>query len=230
MTFTERPLWALASALVVLLATTSPGHTAGVVDLVSARGRLTLNARGAPLREVLAEVARATGAAIVGLDAAGDEQVSLAFSDLPLIEAVSRILRERSYLLTLGRKDGRDRLVRVTLMGTVRSDIGAAPPPPHDFAADQGPLDEPDAEFGLLEATGLVAEHADEAEARSLLEEMLAGESDPGVRRAALHGLLARGLLDGSVVLRTAHEDADPGLREEASHMLQLFQAETSGS
>jgi hypothetical protein len=68
--------------------------------LIEVRGdRLTGRIEGVPLRQVLAELHRQAGVQSEFVDLADDDAVSESFRDLPLDEAISRLLNGRSFLL-----------------------------------------------------------------------------------------------------------------------------------
>jgi hypothetical protein len=187
------------------------------VSLILTDGRLTARAEAEPLRDVLAELARVTGASVEGVPAAAGRPVSFAFADVPVIEGLRRILQDQPFTLVLAGVGRDERLVRVTLMSFTAAGAGEA-----SFAL---PPDIPE----RLEMTARFARDGDVADARLQLEHALSTDSDATVRRAALHGLLARGLLDREVVLRTARGDPDARVRVEAVQALRLFVQEDPG-
>src|SRR3989442_14663050 len=74
-----------------------------------------------------------------------------------------------------------------------------------------------------IEAIGRFAQHGEAADAGPRLENAFLTAPEPEVRLAALHGLVARGLLQPDVVLRAARGDANPDVRAEAVGVLRLL-------
>jgi hypothetical protein len=217
---TRSAIWMLLGAL---LAVSAAEDAVASLHVSFARGRLTGSAQGESLREVLIALARATDAVIVGLDVVDDEPVAFAFDDLPLDEGVHRIVKGRNFTVVLAGAGAEKRLVRLTLTsrapgGDVVAPIGSLQP---EFAYAQG-TDE------RVESIAILARHGDAAAVRADLEHALARDPEPAVRRAALHGLLARGLLDREVVQHGAHHDPDPDIRAEMVRALRLLLRESA--
>jgi hypothetical protein len=84
-------------ALAMALSSTAHADESG--DVVRCDGnRLTLDVAGMPLRALLVEIGRQSGAQ-VRIDASGEETVSDAFNSIPLEEALRRLLGERSFAM-----------------------------------------------------------------------------------------------------------------------------------
>lgn len=60
---------------------------------------LTAQISAAPLRQVMEEVSRLSGARVLWLQPGGEEPVSVAFTALPFSEALERILTQKNFLL-----------------------------------------------------------------------------------------------------------------------------------
>src|SRR5262249_38066473 len=153
-----------------------------------------------------------------GLDGVGNEPTAFAFADLPLAEGVRRILRERNFTVVLAHAGAGERLVRITLTALPASGVYTAPlmePLDESLDDDEDTPAVVDPIRQRTEAIGLLAQQGEDADVKPELEHTLAGDPEATVRRAALHGLLARGLLVPDVALHVAREDPDPGIRGE---------------
>lgn len=62
-------------------------------------GKLTAHVSAAPVRQVMQEVSSLTGARVLWLGHAEDRKVSVDFTDLPLADALRRILGESNFML-----------------------------------------------------------------------------------------------------------------------------------
>ena len=135
----------VASALLLpalaLLAFRLPGNAAQL-DVEFTQGHLSVSADGAPLSQILREVARRTGVRIVGADGLQDA-TSVRLSNLSVSDVLRRLLGGMSYVLVEeGSPQGRTRttLARVFDEGPpTRPFPGAAP-------AQRGPAPKPWAE------------------------------------------------------------------------------------
>lgn len=84
--------WGAANAL-----GSAPLSTPGGITLRD--GRLTAHLHGVPLRQVMADVSRRGAVQVRWLDAGvGEQEVSAAFTDLPLPEALKRMLRGTNFM------------------------------------------------------------------------------------------------------------------------------------
>lgn len=99
----------------LLAAALFSAHAACAQDIIPDRGtdtlsvelsddRLTLEARNARLRDVLAEIVRQGNLTVVSRGPLAN-RVTLKFEALPLAEALRRILRDQSYLLRIEKRD-----------------------------------------------------------------------------------------------------------------------------
>jgi hypothetical protein len=99
----------LHGILVSLILSTGPGGAAHALDPAAAfspgqialqDGKLTAQIVAAPLRQVMEEMSRLSGARVRWLSGQAEEKpVSVEFTALPLPEALQRILREMNFLL-----------------------------------------------------------------------------------------------------------------------------------
>jgi hypothetical protein len=164
----------------------------------------------APFASVLAEIASLSGASVTGLDPADVVPTTITCSDLPLADALERLLKDRNHLLMYGKDSRSMRVRRIVLLngGTTVSlpAAASAAAPERAPAADSRP-DRPDAVL---------------AEALDLLTSGLALE-DPALRRQLLDEI-ATWELDApsrSVLLARLSGDPDPEVREAALRVLQ---------
>lgn len=102
-------------------------------------GKLTARIMAAPLRQVMEEVSRLSGAQVLWLSQAGEEPVSVEFSALPFSEALRRILGERNFLLfytTMG-EEGRLIQIWISSGGTGRGQPVLIPQPVSQWETTQ---------------------------------------------------------------------------------------------
>jgi hypothetical protein len=73
---------------------------AATAPITLREGRLSVHVAGTPLRQVMEEISRLNNTRIVWLSGDGqEEQVSVQFTDLPLIEGLQRILQQKNFIL-----------------------------------------------------------------------------------------------------------------------------------
>lgn len=87
------------------------------VDVHVREGRVTAEIAGASLLDAVSALARETGMA-VEWRGGSDEAVSVSFQDLPLDDAVGRLLGSRSHLLVYARAEGVEHARRLVVMAT----------------------------------------------------------------------------------------------------------------
>lgn len=68
-------------------------------NLTLQNGRLSAHLSAAPIRQVMEQLGSLTGARVLWLSQAEDTPVSVDFTDLPLADALRRILGERNFML-----------------------------------------------------------------------------------------------------------------------------------
>lgn len=68
-------------------------------NLTFQNGRLSAHFSAAPIRQVMEQLSSLTGARVCWLHQAEDTPVSVSFTDLPLADALRRILGERNFML-----------------------------------------------------------------------------------------------------------------------------------
>jgi len=121
-----RPAWLLLVAATAALASTVPPDPATDAEkgLVFEDGRLTARLRHVPLDQVLTALTRETGMTVTGQPRDWRE-VTKQFDDLPLPEAVNRLVGRQNFVLWY---DGNGRPKRLELLGVPQ------PAPSHDPA------------------------------------------------------------------------------------------------
>src|SRR5205814_8862134 len=92
-------------------AETADGPSASV--LTYRNDRLSVRLVGVPLAEVMADIGRASGAEIYGI-LPQPREVSAEFDDVPLVEALDRLLGNQNFVLKYGKGD---RLHAIKLLG-----------------------------------------------------------------------------------------------------------------
>ena len=92
--------------LLAAAAATGPSPRGSVPAPITLReGKLSVHVAGTPLRQVMAEISRLNNARIVWFSGEGqEEQVSVQFTDLPLVEGLQRILQHKNFILFYERR------------------------------------------------------------------------------------------------------------------------------
>jgi len=132
---------ALASLLVLLLVYAAGAAPTAPVSVEVRAGRLSVRSEGAPLRAILDRVAAATGVVIHSAEPL-DEPTSIELRDMPIDEALRRLLRSRNTLIVYGQEGAPSAVYVLADRG------GSAPPVP-----ESGRPAQPMAESELLEAS-----------------------------------------------------------------------------
>jgi hypothetical protein len=188
--FRSMPVRLLALAVLLLATRVAGGSEPG---LAYRDGRVTADIQGVPLEEVLAALARETGAAING-EPLFLQPVHVRLDGVPLSEALRRLLGGQNFLLRYG-PDGD--VSSVDLLGGPQprtSNAGAAQVSALDFyrlVAGHPPITVGPA---LVKAAG-----GDRARAHRLLQ-VATHDADPAVRREALLAVLRA--VEGDTALR----------------------------
>jgi hypothetical protein len=227
----------LSMLLVVLALDSSPVFAGGAPDTAKTRpfkmtlkdGKLTAQIRTAPLGKVIEEISRLTGAEIRWLSQEQDDPVSVEFTDLPLDEALERILKRNfthSYTFT-----GNDK----TLIGIWIASSGAR--------SESVPT--PDATNSLSIIKEAYSENVLESDRGGIKKDVTAriertewrpeplpvepvaeinlAEAPPSVRVEAIEVLAMHAEKDQeakTILSHFAHTDPDPKVREIASSVL----------
>jgi hypothetical protein len=176
-------------------------------------GLLTAHVTATPLQRVLSEVSRLSGAKVVWLGQHDNRQVSVDFKDVPVTEALQRLLGPNNFFLFYASAADKARLKEIwgTPQHSSTSPAVPAPPTPTSTAEDSTP-GEIDAEMEkLLESHLDTALHGTDRDSRieaigflsglveqdprirPVLQQLSAGESDPQVRTAASDVLAGSG-------------------------------------
>ena len=177
-------------------------------------GRLSAHVVGAPFTRVMAEIATLSGASVTGVDAADVAPTTVTFSDLPLADALERLLQGRNHLLVYANDARGVRVRRIVLLagGTTDSTHAARP-------AESGqttPDDARGAESDRDQVDPLLAGSLD------LLTSALA-LGDPAIRLQLLDEVATWQLDEPSraVLLARLSGDPDEDVREAALRILQ---------
>ena len=104
-------------------AETADGPSASI--LTYRNDRLSVRLVAVPLAEVMADIGRASGAVIYGI-LPQPREVSAVFDDVPLVEALDRLLGDRNFVIKYGKGD---RLRAIKLLGGPGVPIRTAAPP-----------------------------------------------------------------------------------------------------
>ena len=149
----------------------------------------------APIRQVVGEIGRLSGADVQGIAALDDERVSTSFVDLPLASALERVLGARSFALVVAAEGGIARPSRIVILPRDRGDAPpaaeptAAPRPEISVARDDATRveAEPAVRLEAVSRLAVMAEH--DPDARVILAQISAGDADEAVRQAAREAL-----------------------------------------
>ena len=175
-------------------------------------GKMTARIVAAPLRRVIEEVSRLSGAQARWPSRDGEEPVSVEFTDLPLSEALRQILREKDFVLFEPSAGERARLPRISIYP--RAQAGG-----QLVAIQEGETTPPAlSDAGHSVEVPPVEQHLD-----SLMHTAIHDE-EPSVRLDAitqLGGYAQEDLLAKMALSQVAHRDSDPQLREAAAELLQ---------
>lgn len=184
-------------------------------------GRLSAHVVEAPFTMVLAEIARLSGASVTGVDPADVAPRTVTFSDLPLADALERLLHGRNHLLVYGNDARGARVRRIVLLDGGTTDLTSAARPAESAATT--PENAPGAESGPDQVDQLLAEALD------LLTSGLA-LGDPAIRRTLLDEVATWELDEPSraVLLARLSGDPDPEVREAALQVLQAGRPDVS--
>lgn len=194
------------------------GARAGqVLDLQLREGRLSAHVVGAPLAAVLARIATLSGASVTGVDASEPTLATATFNELPLEDALDRLLQGRNHYVVQARNG---HLRRIVILGggsaviTPAVTADRAPATPESLAAAPS-------ENG---ADPMLAGTVQLLTAAVLLDE-------PGLRRQILDDVATWRSDDPSraLVLARLADDPDSAVREEALALLRAKPAGRSG-
>jgi hypothetical protein len=172
----------------------SPPHTSPAV-LTLQDGKLTAQIASLSLHQVMKEISRLSGAEVLWLGQAEEEQISAEFSAIPLAEALRRLLGEKNFMLFYVGAGRETRLAQIWISPhlsttTVTQPVSAAPAASH--------LAPPDLLQTVL--------YGPDASARAQAVQHLQGyQQDPRVKR---------------ILSQVARNDADPGVQQVASSLL----------
>lgn len=207
----------------------SPGS--GVVHF--ANNLLTVKVQDASLEELLQEVARQSGLSIVWYGTIS-ERITLDFQQLPLDQAVTRMLRHHSFALAYSRaREGKATAARLRKLWIIPK--GAEGPPVQTPVADDTKerdfLQEEAADLALLQAALRSDDSWERQEAVEALGEagypeavkflrLALEDEDENVREAAIGALADIGGDEAARALAVALEDEDEWFREEAVEAL----------
>lgn len=178
-------------------------------------GKLTARIEAAPLRRVMEEVSKLSGARIRWLSLAGAEPVSAEFTDLPISEALRRILGEHDFALFEPTAKGKASPPQIWIypkrraaeQSAHRQDQEAMPPSSSNIEPTvELPSGEPDLDLLIRIATN-DPERSDRLDAI-----------------AQLWGYARKDPLAETTLLQLASSDSDPQVREAATQVLQVLE------
>jgi HEAT repeat protein len=223
---------------------------------IAADGSISVTASRTPLAAVLAEISVQTRTPILLSDALEDARVSAIVRDLPLEQALKRLLAEYDTFYLVGSRDNKPQSIRAIWIYPKGEGDGLEPVPPSVWSSTnelKGQVDDPDAGVRsevietLIERLGdkglpiVMKGLADSDEIVRLATLAAAADHDIDIPSADLHSLV---LTDQSACVRIAalralegrpearaiasslKDDADEAVRNEARYMLGELQVE----
>lgn len=184
-------------------------------------GRVSAHLVEAPFSWVLTEIATLSGASVTGAGPADVAPTTVAFTDLPLADALERLLQGRNHLLVYGNDARGPRVRRIDLL-----DGGTTVPTPATRPAESAHAT-PDGAAGAESGPDQVAPLM--ADALDLLTSALA-LGDPAIRLQLLDEVAAWELDEPSraVLLARLSGDPDEEVREAALQALQAGRPDVS--
>lgn len=219
----RRSFQALVAAAVLTSAGPVVANTTETVrlEMQLRDGRLSARVVKAPFTTVLAEIATLSGASVTGVDPSDVAPTTVTFSDLPLADALDRLLEGRNHLLVYGNDARGARVRRIVLLDGGTTDL--TPAARQAESAHTTPDDAPGAESGRDQADPLLADALD------LLTSALA-LGDPAIRRQLLDEVATWQLDEPSraVLLARLSGDPDEEVREAALQVLQAGRPDVS--
>jgi hypothetical protein len=203
-----------AAALVLTVALSVPLAGAGRLVVRYEQDRLTLEVERTPVADVLAELARQSGAEVRG-EVASAGEVTLSYERLPLPEALHRLVGAQNFALIYG-EHGRLRVIEFlgAAKAKVAQPVRAGPVSPAPAAPGDDPILALLNGHGPFPVSGALAAAlgTEQASFSQLLDTLLRGD-DPGLRaeaaRVAVEGLDADAALAGAVAQRLVTVDDD---------------------
>jgi hypothetical protein len=131
-------------------------------------GALTARVTATPLREVMAEVSRLSGAQVVWLTDSGERHASADFTALPFDEGLRRLLDRYNFLLVYVVRDEHSTLSQIWISSAIDATIPAEPALPPVTQVSSAP---PPSEEHWDEALGAFAQRDEMIESTAFLEE-----------------------------------------------------------
>jgi hypothetical protein len=194
------------------LAESKPAH---LLRVTARDGLLTVALRAAPLHVVLAEIERQTGVSIA-VDPAVQGDVTMTFENLPLDDALVRLLRGENFSLEYGRGHEVTQ-VRVWPRGAAGVSVRGPPDPsPRRRIDDTSAREHPGPDASQPSPTGpALPDTTREAEVARLMT-----ARDPAERKRAVEALQEQGDPQDKPVFLHAIQDADPRVRRSALEAL----------
>jgi hypothetical protein len=150
---------------------------------------LTAMIQSTPLKQVLKKFSQSTGTKVIWQGRETERMIQVRFTDLPIVEAVRRILRNDNYILYYTSTKGKGRLERILIVprseGEEKVLIAKAVPEARMFAIDE----EPEGEIPEWHTIG--PDDYDQQEFIADLEEQLVLQGDTEALEAIMQ-MLAR--------------------------------------
>jgi HEAT repeat protein len=218
-----------AAAVVTILGLTLGVATvrAGIERVSVADGRLTLEADDAPVMDVLRRLAEAKIVTVIG-EPTVERRVSLTLSDVPLAEALKRILGDLRYIASYDEGAGARAAVEIRFLGPGSGprDVAAAPPAPPTPEWVTRAAANPERSARMRAIQALARQRT--AEATTTLVGMMRDDADATVRERAAAALVEIGGRDLGSAFLAALSDAAPFVRVQAIRGLARVQPDAA--
>jgi hypothetical protein len=210
-----------AREIAASLPTRNPGQARPVLKVQD--GKVTIARAVWPLGPALEHVARDANVAIIGMGTTPDEAVEIELSDVPVDEALRRLLGHHDAFFFYGAEgDGNPARLRAVWVYPKGRGRGLAPVPPEAWAGTKElevRLSDPDAVTRALAIHGLTERKGERA-----LDDVLRAlqDSDQEVRTRALYGAITAGVrLPAEVLQNLLANDLSSNVRFLALQRLQ---------
>lgn len=201
------------------------------------RGKLTVRITSTPLRQVMQDLGRVTGARVSWKGQEITKKVSVQFMDLPLDKAIARILRGESYVLSYTSAKEESKLDTIIIWPCAKGGkepVATAQAIPEAVMFEK--VDKPTGGIGespemelvddetrnCIESVRAVLMEGDTEQAAEGLVLALTRSAKPQVRMLALEGLRMLSAPPLDAIIETALYDPEPMVRRHAARCLEM--------
>ncbi len=185
-------------------------------------GKLSLDAEGAPLSEVLQAISHETGIEVVGASGLGS-RLFTRFAGMDLVQALNKLLAGVDYAIATGPPGSASaRVTQVTIIDATAGSVGATSLVKAEANAPTAPdADLQESKLAAIEQVGITAPDAAQGESQPAVIEVAAATAPDAAQQesqfAAIESAAAGGDLEE---LRSYLQDIDPAVQAAAFHAL----------